>query len=133
MKAPYQNKKILVIEIVEDELPMLKILSDRFKEDGENVIEARNGDEGLRLALKEHPDIILLDLLMPKIDGFEMLKKLREDAWGKTATVIVLTNLKEDLVEEKVLKAGASEYLVKSDLTLEEIVQKVEEKLKLRA
>lgn len=126
MKAPYQNKKILVVEIIEDEASMLKILSEKFRENGEYVIVAKDGKEGLRLALKEHPDIIVLDLVMPRMDGFEMLKKLREDEWGKTVKVIVLTNLSEDHPDAKVIKNITSEYLLKANISLEELVKKVE-------
>ncbi len=132
MEPKQQNKKILVTEIIEDEASMIEILSDRFKEKGVNVIEAKNGDEGLRLALKEHPDVIVLDLVMPKMDGFEMLKKLRDDEWGKTAEVIVFTNLGEDSAEAKTFKSGVSEYLIKADWTLNDLIKKVQEKLKLK-
>lgn len=130
MESNYQNKKVLVTEIIEDEVSMLKILSDRFKESGINIIEAKNGDEGLKLALKEHPDVIVLDLVMPKMDGFEMLKKLRKDEWGKDAEVIVLTNLSEESAEAKIFKNGVSEYLIKADWTIDDLIEKVQKKLK---
>lgn len=72
-------KRIL---IVEDEIPMLKALVDKFSRAGFETLEAKNGIEGLAVALKEHPDLVLLDLVMPKMDGVKMMEKLREDSWG---------------------------------------------------
>src|SRR6185295_10847997 len=87
------KKKIL---IVEDELPMLNALSDTFKDEGFIVIQAHDGEEGLESAKETLPDIILVDILMPKMDGMTMLKKLREDENGKNIPVIVLTNVAPD-------------------------------------
>ena len=81
-------KKILMVEVVEDDEPLLSVLSERFREEGYNVINAITGEEGLKLALKNKPDLILLDIVMPKMDGIAMLKKLRKDPWGKNANVI---------------------------------------------
>lgn len=78
-----QSKKSKTILVVEDQIPILQILVYRFDSEGFNVIEAKNGKDGLELALKEHPDLILLDIILPKLDGIEMLKKLRADNWGK--------------------------------------------------
>ena len=79
------------------------------------MFEAKNGVEGLALALKEHPDLILLDIVMPELDGMAVLSRLREDRWGKNARVLILTNLEGDA--EKTVHAitnGVFEFLVKS-------------------
>lgn len=121
------NKKIL---IAEDERPMLRALTDTFENEGFNVFGAEDGEEGLKIAFKEHPDVILIDLLMPKMDGMTMLKKIREDEWGKDVPVIILTNLSDvDKIAETV-ENGISHYLVKTDWSLEEIVKKVKKLLK---
>lgn len=123
-----EKKKIL---IVEDELPLLEIMADKLSEEGFAVIRAEDGEKGLELAKEQHPDLILLDILLPKLDGMEVLKKLREDAWGKEAEIILLTNLSGS---EKVAEAtglGAYNYLVKSDWKLEDVVKKVKETLKV--
>lgn len=73
-------KKIL---IVEDEESLLKTLGEKFTLEGFEVVKAQNGVEGLRVALQEHPDLILLDIVMPVMGGMEMLGKLRQDDWGK--------------------------------------------------
>jgi len=94
------------------------------------MIEAKDGRAGLDLALKEHPDLILLDILMPKMDGVQVMKKLREDSWGKNVPVILLTKL--DLDDQKlreIVQYGAAYYLVKRDWSLEDVVKKVKEVL----
>lgn len=123
-------KKIL---IVEDERALRKALSSKFTHEGFSMLEATNGEEGLAVALQEHPDLILLDVIMPVMDGMTMLKKLRGDnAWGKDAVVIMLTNLSESGMVADALAEGMHDYLVKSNWKLEDVVKKVKEKLKLK-
>ncbi|MBI5798672.1 MAG: response regulator, partial [Candidatus Yonathbacteria bacterium] len=112
------QKKIILV--VEDEEPMQLVLRDVLKVEGYTVLEAKNGIEGLDHALKKHPDLILLDILMPKMDGLEMLKKLREDAWGKNAPVIVLTNLSDNEDIAKAVEEDVFEYFVKTDIRIDE-------------
>ena len=120
------EKKILIVEIVEDDRPLLSVLTERFTNEGYKVISAITSDEGLDLALKNKPDLILLDIVMPKMDGLTMLEKLRKDPWGKTANVILLTNLSAD---EKITKAVTelepSYYLIKTDWKMDDIVERV--------
>src|SRR3989338_4953265 len=99
--------------IVEDEIELLEVLADRFKQEGFIVLSARNGEEGLQLALEELPDIILLDLIMPKMDGMTALKKLRQDPKGKDVPVILLTNLSTSDKIAEALQNEAYDYLVK--------------------
>jgi CheY-like chemotaxis protein len=117
-------KKIL---IVEDELAQRSALRDKCGNAGFEIIEAKNGEDGLEMALKERPDAILLDVMMPKMDGLEMAKKLREDLWGSKVPVIILTNLSD---MEKVQKAVENEilvYFVKSDTKIEHVVDKLKQ------
>jgi DNA-binding response OmpR family regulator len=118
--------KILIVEIVGDDRPLLSVLTERFTNEGYKVISAITGDEGLDLALKNKPDLILLDIVMPKMDGLTMLEKLRKDPWGKTANVILLTNLSAD---EKITKAVTEleplYYLIKTDWKMDDIVERV--------
>src|SRR3989344_1728070 len=86
-------KKIL---IVEDELAYLELLKSQLTQKGYSVIEAENGKKGLETAKKEKPDLILLDIRMPVMDGITMLDLLRKDEYGKSAKVIILTNLEPD-------------------------------------
>lgn len=121
-----QKKTIL---IAEDEPSMQRIVSDRLIESGFEVIATNDGYEGLRLALTKHPDLILLDILMPKMTGMEMLKRLRDDAWGKTAPVILLTNVSPDTDKalQEVIAYQPAYYFIKSDVQLTDIVEKIKE------
>jgi len=121
-----QPKKILIID---DETVLLELLSSKMRQSGFIAIEARDGDEGLQKALSEHPDLILLDIIMPKMDGVTMLKKLREDPWGKNVLVVVLTNLNTAESVEKSLANGVYDYLVKIDYTLDELVEIVKKRI----
>lgn len=120
------QKRIL---IVEDEEATIRVLADRFGQENFQVLKADDGDVGLDTALKEHPDLILLDILMPRMDGIEMLKKLREDSWGKTVPVILLTNVSEASRCAEAAEHGVYDYLVKADWDLDEVVEKVKEKI----
>ncbi len=124
-----KNKKILVIEEVEDDASLRGVLHDKFSLEGFSVLEAKDGEEGLATALSEHPDLILLDIIMPKMDGITMLKKLREDTWGKEAKVIILTNLGDDKKLLDAMGPDSYEVLLKSAWKIEAIVQKVRDKL----
>ena len=124
------TKKILVID---DEASMIEALSNTLTTEGFVVITANNGEAGLELALKEHPDLILLDLLMPKLDGRGTLKNLRQDAWGENVPVIILTNVSPDTDQtlQSITEHQPAYYLVKPEITLLEIVEKVKDVLHL--
>lgn len=122
------GKKILVVD---DEHAVRMALSDKLDASGFEVILANNGIEGLKEALIKHPDLIILDILMPKMDGVGMLKLLREDAWGKDVPVIILTNISDYFQLEETQKIGISAYLVKAEWGLKEIVEKVRFVLKI--
>ena len=124
-----QNKKILVVE---DDAPMLRALIDKLRLEGFAVREAKEGRTGLKVALEEKPDLILLDILMPIMDGLAMLKELRgANMYGKTVPVILLTNLSADKEEimRTVAETEPSYYLVKPNFTLSQIIAKVKEQL----
>lgn len=122
-----EQKKIILV--VEDEEPMQLVLRDVLKVEGYDVLEAKNGIEGLELALKEHPDLILLDILMPKMDGLEMLKNLRADEWGRKVPVIVLTNLSDNEDIAKAVEDDVFEYFVKTDIRIDEVIQRIRDKI----
>jgi len=121
-----QGKTIL---IVEDEPALCEALRDKLLREGFTVLAAKDGKEGLEIALIDHPDLILLDIIMPVMDGMTMLNKLRADPWGKGALVIILTNL-SDAKDPLVLFPHRSlDYLVKSDWKIEDLTAKVKERL----
>jgi CheY-like chemotaxis protein len=119
-------KKILFIE---DESALQKTFRDILEKEGYQMISALDGESGLRLAKSEKPDLILLDLILPRKDGFEVLKELKEDEATKEIPVIVLTNLEDIESIEKAIGLGATTYLVKAQYTLEEVIQKVKKAL----
>ncbi len=119
-------KKVLVIE---DELNLCKSIEEILSAEGYTVVTASDGEEGLRLAVSETPDLVLLDLILPKKDGFSVLKELRENEATSKIPVIVLSNLGEMEDVGRVLELGANRYLVKTDYKLTEVVEKVKETL----
>ncbi|TSC84976.1 MAG: hypothetical protein G01um101413_360 [Parcubacteria group bacterium Gr01-1014_13] len=118
------------ILIVEDEVDLLGVLSQKFSIEKFEIIQAPNGEVGLEQALRHHPDLILLDIVMPVMDGMTMLRKLREDSWGKNAQVILLTNLSDGKKVAEAMEHGVYEYLVKADWNINDVVEKVRSKLK---
>ena len=122
------SKRILVVE---DEQLTRQALVDELANEGFEVLQAINGEEGLNTALREHPDLVLLDIVMPKMDGITVMSKLREDSWGKNVPIIMLTVLdSDDAILEKIVENKPAYYLIKkNELHAEEIVAKVKEKL----
>ena len=110
--------------IVEDEETILRPLSEKLQAYGYEVLEAYNGAEGLEIGLKEKPDMILLDLLMPKMDGVTMLEKIREDSdWGVKVPVVVLSNLgPESSKTHNLAQLYPVAHLVKADWPIEDIL-----------
>jgi len=124
--TPSPGKKILVVE---DEAALRETLAKKLSSEGFNVLRAADGEHGLALAFDEHPDLILLDILMPKVDGVAVAKKLRADDWGKDVPIIIMTNLSGMNKVEEVKEIGITEYLVKSNVDLATVVQKVQKYL----
>jgi DNA-binding response OmpR family regulator len=123
------QKTILVIE---DEKSLRGALVDILSIKNFRPLQANNGKDGVRIALKEHPELILLDLIMPDMDGTTALKKIRKDVWGKKVPIIILTNLSvtnEQFVADALTHKSTS-YLIKSDWKLHDIVKKIEGILK---
>ncbi|MDP2951470.1 MAG: response regulator [bacterium] len=120
-------KKILFIE---DESALQKSMGDSLRREGWEVLSALNGEIGLRQAKTENPDLILLDLILPKMDGFEVFRELKKNKETADIPVIVLTNLEQMEDVEKALELGAKTYLVKANYTLSEVVSKIKDILK---
>ena len=120
-------KKILFIE---DESALQKTFGDILKQEGYKMLSALDGEVGLKMAQAEKPDLILLDLVLPEMHGFDVLKALKVDETTKGIPIIVLTNLETMGDVEKALELGATTYLVKTNYTLEEVVQKIKKTLR---
>lgn len=126
-----EDKKTKIL-IVEDDVIISKTYTEELCDDGFLVLTAMNGKDGLELALREKPDIILLDILMPIMDGLTMMDKLRKkDLYGKNVPIILLTNLSasEEKIMQAITKNEPAYYLVKSDWNLSDVVEKIKERL----
>ena len=122
------NKKIL---IVEDDKSFLWILKESFVAEGFSVISAEDGEEGLKMAEEEKPDLMLLDILMPKMDGITMVKKLKEK--GIKTHIIFLTNLKDtEHIAEAIGIIEETDYIIKSDFHIDQIVAMVKKRLGIK-
>ncbi len=113
------------ILVVEDDRFLRKAAEAALRRQGFTVLVASDGEEGLRLARSELPDLVLLDLIMPGLQGFEVLKLLKEDATTSAIPVIILSNLGQDSDVKKAMEAGAVDYLVKANLALDTLVARV--------
>jgi len=122
------DKKVLVVE---DDKDFLWILKQGLAGKGFSVVFAEDGEQGLKMAEEEKPDLILLDILLPKMDGITVAKKIKEK--GLALQIIFLTNLKDtEHIGEAVSAMEDTEYIIKSDLHLDQIVERVKEKLGIK-
>lgn len=122
------NKKRVLV--VDDDSNLRNVLMDKLTISGFEVFGAENGEEGLKRALELHPDLMLFDVIMPKMNGWDLLRTLREDKWGKDARVIMLTVVEDAESVARAMERGSFVYLIKTDHSLDDIVLKVEEMLK---
>lgn len=120
------KKKIL---IVEDEATLQKALTEFLTAEGFEVLSALDGEKGLELAKSGKPDLVILDIILPKKDGYEVLTEIKSREDTKDIPVILLTNLESPENIDKAFEKGASTYLVKSNYKLEEVVKKIKETL----
>lgn len=114
-----ENEKTLLI--VEDEAPAIFALEKYFTNAGYKVLRAFSAHEGLRIALESRPDAMILDLIMPLQNGLDILPELREDDWGKSAKIIVFSNLSSDEYKARARKYNVDAYLIKTDTSLKEL------------
>ena len=119
-----QNKKIKIL-IIEDDFFLLSMYAAKFNLENFEVIIAEDGEKGLKLAFKELPDVILLDIFLPKKNGFDVLKELKSDESAKKIPVILLTNLSQKAEIEQGLSLGAEDYLIKAHFMPSEVVEKI--------
>lgn len=117
------------ILIVEDERMLAEMYATKFSMEGFDVVKAFDGQDGLETARTEKPDFIILDIIMPKLDGFAVLKELKSDVKLRSVPVLLLTNLGQDDDIKKGKELGANDYFVKSNHTPADVVRKVKELL----
>jgi CheY-like chemotaxis protein len=125
-----EKKKIL---ITEDDSMLRKILTEKLVSEGFEVFEAENGLEGLKMVKAHSPDLILLDIIMPKMDGVAMIKKLREENKNLAIPVILLTNVGYGSQIDEALKHGVQDFMVKTNWKLDDVVEKIKQKLAMDA
>ena len=113
------------ILIAEDDEFLLKVYRMTLEQEKFDVVIAKDGEEALKQAAKEKPDLILLDILMPKKDGFDVLKELKENEDLKDIPVIILSNLGQEADIEKGKELGAVDYIIKGNVDIENVIQKV--------
>jgi len=122
------KKKILVVE---DDSMISSMYKTKFEADGFEVFIADNGVAGLELAKKAKPDIVMLDVILPQLDGFSVLDQIKQDKTMKSIPVIMLTNLGTEEDKKKGQKMGAMDYLVKASLTPGQVSEKIKKALKM--
>ncbi len=120
------------ILIVEDEDFLIRALEDNLVAEGYTVDVAKNGEEAVEKIGKKKPNLVLLDILMPKKDGFFVLEEIKKNPEWKLIPVIVLSNLGEDMTIKKALEMGADDYFVKSQHPIQEVIEKVKDYLEGR-
>lgn len=114
-----------VILLVDDDLTLREMYQERLKAEGFDIVQASNGDEAIKKANEVKPNIILLDIMMPKINGFDVLKDLKANPELKDIPVIVLTALIQDVDRVQGKKLGAADYIVKSETMPGEVIEKI--------
>lgn len=117
------------IAIIEDDAAILQMYRIKFESEGFDVETAENGDVGFALLDSFRPDIVLLDLMMPQMNGEELLKELRQQDWGKTMKVIVLTNMGEQEAPESLKLLDVSAFILKADMTPRQVAELVKQQL----
>jgi DNA-binding response OmpR family regulator len=123
-----KKKKILIVE--DDRALQNALLEMLGQEEGYELIPAVDGEEGLAKAISEKPDLILLDIILPKKDGYEVLADIKKNPEIKDIPVLILTNLEEISDVQKAISLGAKTFMVKSDFSLKDVLEKVRENLK---
>lgn len=111
-----------VVLIVEDDEDILELYSTAFTQVGITVLKAKNGLEGVKLALEHHPDAILMDIMMPIMNGHDAIEKIRLDTWGRNAKVIYLTNMSDAENVFLAVEQGSEEYIIKANTPVKEVV-----------
>ncbi len=111
--------------LVEDDASIRELYAMALIRSGLTIIMAGNGKEGVQLALEQHPDLILLDIDLPLLDGYGVAAEIRSDAWGKTASIIFLTNHSEPSYQAHASLQAPERYIVKADTPVKEVVQQI--------
>jgi two-component system KDP operon response regulator KdpE len=115
----------VTVLIVEDDPAIRNLYGDAFEHAGLTVLKACDGKEGVELALAHHPDAILMDIMMPVMNGHQAMSKIRKDTWGKNAKVVYLTNMSDAENVVHAVEHGSEEYIIKANASIKDVVNKV--------
>ena len=118
-----------IVLVVEDEEVMIRVLTDNLSAENFGILVARDGEQAIKMLMTHKPDLVLLDLLMPKVNGYNVLGKLKADPDLSKIPVLVLSNLGEFEDINKAMELGADDYIVKSHHSVSEIIEKVKKYL----
>lgn len=131
MISPEQRKLLL---LVEDDIQMVRLLKDALASEGFSIIASGSAEDALHHAHAEHPDLVVLDLMLPGIDGMSFLDNIRKEVWGKHLPVIILTNVSpDDKIVSGITRDEPAYYLIKANTSMDEIIGKVKNVLGLDA
>lgn len=119
------QQDVKTVLLVEDNTSIRELYAMAFINAGIKVLMAENGEQGLRLALEHHPALLLLDIDMPVMNGFEVCEKIRQDAWGQSAKIIFLTNRSDARDKAHAAPGHPDDYIVKANIPVKEVVNKV--------
>lgn len=119
------TKKKYRILLIEDDQFILRICKNGLERSGFDVVTAAEGEEGIKKAREQNPDLILSDLVMPHRNGFETLEQIKKDKQLKNIPIIILSNLGQESDIKKIKELGAVDYLIKSDFKIKEVVEKI--------
>lgn len=120
-----ENKGRGIVLVVEDDSFLRKLLCDKLRHEGFELFEATDGQQALDFLKDNRPILMLLDLMMPGVDGFQVLESVRRDERNKYLPVIVLSNVWEKQMIERVQQLGADDYLIKAHFVLDEIIERI--------
>ncbi len=123
------NSKKYKILLVEDDESLSNVYVTRFEAEGFDIRRVGNGEDALATAINYQPDIILLDIMMPKVDGFDVLDILKNTNKTKNLKIIMLSALSQEMDIDKAKKLGADDYLIKSEVTIADVVEKIKKEL----
>ncbi len=126
------QKKLPKILLIEDDSFLVGMYETKLRMENFEVISAVDGKKGLKEAQKQNPDLIILDIILPKMDGFEVLKTLKSDPQLKDIPVILLTNLGQKSDVERGLALGAQDYLIKAHFMPSEVIEKIKKIVKIK-
>lgn len=125
------EKEKVKLLLAEDDLQLIDMYRKKFELEGFEVMIAEDGRKTLDMLNAERPDMVLLDIMMPEVNGIEVLKEIRENPETKDLLVVMLTNLSNESTSEEIYKYGATDYIVKAEVTPIEVVDKIKELLKI--